>query len=130
MPVVEVASSISVVVIASLGVVSFGVRVGDHWPVGVAVVRPSRVFDLVSDLTTGLSAAKLAMRLETVVPVNTDHHAVKDLPVKSIDSEGGLLTAGVLHEAEATRLHFHPVQAHDQVDHLAARREKLEQLAL
>lgn len=70
------------------------------------------------------------MWLETVVPVHSDHHSVEDLPVQSVNSESSLLSSGILDKTEAARLHFHPVQAHDEVDDLATGGEKLEKLAL
>ena len=83
---IEMAATFSVAAVAASilgGVVPLGVRVGHLRPVSVSnITRPSLVLsDLVSNLATGFTAAELAMWLEAVVPVNSDHHTVKHLSV-------------------------------------------------
>ena len=83
---VEVTATFSVSAVAASilgGVVPLSVRVGHLRPVSVSdIARPSRVLsDFVSNLASCLTAAELAMRLEAVVPVNSDHHTVQHLPV-------------------------------------------------
>ena len=121
-------------------------RIGDQRPVSVlhvgVLLTPSPVLalgpcrsgvvrtDLVSDLPSRFPAAELPVRLKTIVPVDPNHATVEHGAVESVHGERSLSSCRVLHETEATGLHFDPVETHDQVDDLPAGRKKLEQLAL
>ena len=121
-------------------------RISDQRPVSVlhvgVLLTPSPVLalgprrsgivrtDLISDLPSRFPAAELPVRLKAIVPVDPNHATVEHRAVEGVDSKRSLGSCRVLHETEATGLHFDPVEPHDQVDDLPASREKLEQLAL
>lgn len=95
-----------------------------HGPVLVPLIP-----HLVSDLPALFAAAELPLRLEPVVPVHSDRPAVDHRLVEQVDSQSRLLPPRVLYEAKAARLLGLLIQAHDQIDHLAALTENIEQLA-
>ena len=76
--------------------------------------------NFVPDLTAELAATKLAMRLKAVVPVDANHASIEHCPIERVHGQCGLLSRRIFHEAEAAWLHFHSVEAHDQIDYLAA----------
>ncbi len=73
----------------------------------------------VAHLSPGLSSAELSLRLEAVVPIDTDRAAVHGRTVQGVHSKPSFFTSCILDEAEAAGLHLDFVEAHDQIDHLA-----------
>ena len=136
--VVSTASVMAVGTSWALAVFSLLMAVLDHGPICVLhrdIIRACLALSLVlaylvSDLAAGAPSAILPIGLEAVVPIDADDTAVENGAVQSVDSESCLLARGVLNEAEAAWLHLHPVEAHDKVNNLAARRKELQQLAL
>ena len=84
-------------------VVALSMREGRKRPISVAHLRTvltrgargasaCRVrANFVSDLTAELAAAKLAMRLEAVVPVNADQASVQHCPIERVHGQCSLL---------------------------------------
>ena len=83
----------------------------------------------ITDLAASTSPTKLSMWLETIVPVDTDHSTVKHSSVESVHSKCCLLPRSILDEAEAARLHFHTIEAHDKIYNLSTSRKEFEKLA-
>ena len=128
-------------------VVSLRVRVCHEWPVCVlhmaVLIGTAAVLgfatggglscvlaNLVTDLSSSSTAAKLPMRLKSVVPVDADDAPVEHGAIQGVHSDSCLRPSGILNEAEATGLHLDAVQPHDKVNDLATGGKKLEQLAL
>ena len=86
-------------------------------------------FDLITDLATLSASTELSLWLEAVVPVDSNDHAIEDRFVESVNCERCLSSGCILDEAEATRLHLHPVQSHNEFLDLTASGEVREQLA-
>eukprot|EP00353_Schmidingerella_taraikaensis_P014136 CAMPEP_0185580294 /NCGR_PEP_ID=MMETSP0434-20130131/16034_1 /TAXON_ID=626734 ORGANISM="Favella taraikaensis, Strain Fe Narragansett Bay" /NCGR_SAMPLE_ID=MMETSP0434 /ASSEMBLY_ACC=CAM_ASM_000379 /LENGTH=178 /DNA_ID=CAMNT_0028198515 /DNA_START=602 /DNA_END=1138 /DNA_ORIENTATION=+ len=139
-----IVTAITVVMLAAwpLTIIALGVAILDEGPISVfhLRVRLARAWTcltlglvlahFVAHLATGTSPTELAVWLEAVVPVDANDATVQDGAVERVHSKCRFLARGILHEAEAARLHFHAIQAHDQVHHLSARGEELEQLRL
>ena len=143
--VIVVIAIASVSTIIFMGVVSLRVGVMDQRPIcilHVTILRGTTILsfafigslcvctNLITDLSTSSAAAKLPMRLEAVVPVDTNHTTIEHGSVQCVHCNGCFSPRRILNKAEATWLHFDAVQSHDKVDDLAAGGEKLEQLAL
>ena len=84
--------------------------------------------DLIADLSPGPTPSKLSVRLETVVPVDSNHSPIQDSSIQGLYGEGGLMPRCILHETKSARLHLNTIQAHYKIYDLAARGEKLEEL--
>jgi len=85
---------------------------------------------LVSDLTSSSSSAKLPPGCEAVVPVYPDPLLVNECEVEAVDSETSLLSGSILDKAEAAWLETLPVEAHTQILDGATHREELKELVL
>ena len=143
--VIVVVTIASVSAVIFMGVVSLRVGVMDQRPIcilHVTILRGTTILsfafigslcvctNLITDLSTSSAAAKLPMRLEAVVPVDTNHTTIEHGSVQCVHCNGCFSPRRILNKAEATWLHFDAVQSHDKVDDLATGGEKLEQLAL
>ena len=98
----------------------------DHRTIFVRLV----LVNLVPDLCTSLSPAKLPPKLEAWVPVDPDLSPINDLQIETVNGLLRLLSRRILNEAEPARRLLDLVEAHDKVYHLAALAEKLKQLSL
>ena len=133
-----VVATVSMLTSWALAVVSLSVAVGDKRPVSVlhlnigltSLALRLILTHLITDLTSCATSAKLALWLEAVIPVNANNATIEDRSVQSVDSKSSFLAGGILDKAEATGLHLHPVEAHDQIDYLTTRRKELQELAL
>ena len=115
----------SIIVVPSLTVVTLGMAVGSERSI-IIPLHPSRICsDLITDLSTLLAAAKLATWFESVVPVHPDHHAIAYGTVQGVDSQGCLCPCCILDKAEATGLHLHSVESHNQIDNMSTLAEVL-----
>ena len=119
----SVASTMATSIVSAASVplreVSLGVRVGHVGPVSVVALvcrasgATSILADFITHLTTCLATAKLTVRLEAIIPVDADDHAIEHLSVQSVDSESSLSPGGILDKTETTGLHLDTVETHD-----------------
>ena len=114
-----------IVVVSSLAIVTLGMTIGCERSIIVSL-HPSRICSyFITNLATLLAAAELTTWFEPVVPIHSDHHAVTYGAVQGIDSQSCFSSCSILDKAEATRLHFHSVESHYQVDNMSTLAEVL-----
>ena len=130
--VMMVIATISSVPVMALRVVSLRMRISDQGTVSVlhlgilSAVGPFSsigclgCIHFVAHLASRATPTELPVWLEAVVPVDSDDATVKDSPVERVDGECSLSPRRILDKAKATWLHLDAVEAHDEVDDLAA----------